>query len=71
MSNLYHFFNLSPRHVVYDIWDIIKDCTISFLTEIIRIGSSYGYCRAAGELSRAGLHKEAKELMLYSAGVKK
>ena len=49
--------------------DTVKTFAIAAFISFIAFGESAGRARAAAELSRMGLHKEAKTLMLD--GVKK
>ena len=52
-------------HFACDVCEAIRNFTVSFLKETWRLCQVFGYARAAGELSRHGMYKEAKELMLY------
>ena len=44
--------------------DTVKTFAIAAFISFIAFGESAGRARAAAELSRMGLHKEAKELIL-------
>ena len=46
------------------ICDAVKTIAITAFIGFIAIGESAGRARAASELSRMGMHKEAKALML-------
>ena len=47
-----------------NLFEIVTDKLKKMYQGVGKLILSFGYARAAGELSRAGLHKEAKELIL-------
>tara|TARA_R100001377_G_scaffold76153_1_gene52944 strand:- start:599 stop:790 length:192 start_codon:yes stop_codon:yes gene_type:complete len=57
---------ITKDYLGYDcnLFEIVTDKLNKIWKGITGMVLSFGYARAAGELSRAGLHKEAKELIL-------
>ena len=58
-------------HFACDVCEVVRNVAVKICKEIWYQCQVFGYARAAGELSRKGLHQEAKELMLYCSNPNK
>lgn len=61
MTSITHtsFYNITCK-----VCDVIRKVLMTAFVAVIAFGESAGRARAASELSRQGLHEEAKALML-------